>query len=510
MKKRARLSYKDILHNLTKDKLLLQTKKKPNKNLLQCSFTIDAYDDQASENSCFIFFEALRKATKIRIKMLLSRGVTLFIVDDPEVAKLLPPDIETIFVSSSRKSWTRLLANFYKNPQNKVKIIAITGTNGKTTTAWILSQILNHLKFKAGYIGTLGTSIPSKCDFPHTTPDPDVLFYLLEQAVKQSFEYIVLEVSSHSIEQNKIEPIKFEAAVFTSFSRDHLDFHKSMENYLAIKLSLFSKKHLKQNAPVFASHKVYKYLGSSLLESFSPCFYSEQGENTNPTKIQTYRTIEEDINGCALEFTISTTKYNCKIPYLGSYNKDNFFASILLAQKLTNKISTDISQSLNQVPGRLEKVLVQSKKIPLIFIDYAHTPDALKQTLQILHKHKDKGKLYVIFGCGGDRDKGKRPLMGTYAEQFADHIILTTDNPRWENQQTILEDIQKGIRRKEKTHIIQNRKKAIIKTLESMKNFDCLLLAGKGHENYQEIKGIREPFCERTIVTNFYNKGILP
>ena len=495
------LTYAQILEELKKRRLLLHTREALQK---RSSFRIDAYDEEASEESCFIFFKAVKRSSSERLKTILSTKATLILLEEDSLLEQIPHDRTVLLVTSCREAWSYLSARSFNNPQDDLNIIAITGTNGKTSTAWIISEILNSKGEKAAYIGTLGNSVSKEIVSPHTTPDPPALFALLDSARKQKIRYIALEVSSHSLVQKKVCPIRFAAAVFTSFSRDHLDFHSSMEEYLNTKLTLFTKKYLREGAPSFIASQVKPFLSQESLERICPIFYGK--EKLTQDKTNVFETKREDLSGFEISYTENGKVYKAEAPYLGEKNKENLFVAMLLAKFFLGHWPEVSKNTLRQIPARLERLSL-SKQKSLIFIDYAHTPDALKDSLLELAKYKGDAKLYVLFGCGGDRDQGKRPLMGAHAENFADHVTVTSDNPRSEDQTEIIRAILSGMKNPSSALVVEDRETAIIKTLSLLHEGDCLLLAGKGHENYIEEKGKRRPFCEKEIVLNFYKEN---
>ncbi len=496
------LTYDEILEELKRRNLLIRTRQALQK---RSSFRIDAYDEEASEESCFIFFKAVKRSSSERLKTILSTKITLILLEEESLLEEIPHDRTVLLVTSCREAWSYLSARSFNNPQDDLNIIAITGTNGKTSTAWIISEILSSKGEKAAYIGTLGNSMSKEIASPHTTPDPPALFALLDSARKQKIQYIALEVSSHSLVQKKVCPILFAAAVFTSFSRDHLDFHNSMEEYLKTKLTLFTKKYLRGGAPSFIASQVKPFLSQEFIERVSPVFYGKKTLIQNTTKV--FETTKEDLSGFEISYAENGKTYETKAPYIGEKNKENLFVAMLLAKFFLGHWPELSKNTLRQIPARLERLPLKSKEKPLIFIDYAHTPDALRDSLLELAKYKGNAKLYVLFGCGGDRDPGKRPLMGTYAENLADHVTVTNDNPRSEDQTEIIKAILSGMKNPSSALVVEDRETAIIKTLSLLHEGDCLLLAGKGHENYIEEKGKRRRFCEKEIVLNFYKEN---
>ena len=507
---KTKLSFKDISRSLKKQRILLKLKTAKGFDESK-SYTIAVDESSTSSESCFILYDGVNLKAKDKLSKKLLTTIKLIIIEKEELIDLLPTSISYLLVSSGRRAWSYLAAEAYSNPQEQLKIIGITGTNGKTTTAWILTDLLKQMGKKSAYIGTLGSSLLKTKEKKHTTPDPCELFALLKKAKDENYEYIALEVSSHALSQEKISPIGFSSAIFTSFSRDHLDFHKSMKEYFQTKLSLF-ENYLRPSAPVFFHQSLASRLTEGFLEKTKPSFYCEfkaeyQQQRTLST-LHLYNQKSKGLDTSFIHFNLGGKNYKTEIPFLGQHNCDNFFVSVLVAQALTQQIKENTWPLLHQVPGRLERILPGAKKEPYLFVDYAHTPDALERALVFLKSKQSTGKLFVLFGCGGDRDQGKRPLMGAVAEKTADKVIITTDNPRNEEPAQIIADIQKGFSNKKKFLVIENRKEAIYKALKMINKQDCLLLAGKGHEPYQEIKGKKYLFSEQKILSEYFRKKV--
>jgi len=350
----------------------------------------------------------------------------------------------------------------------KTKFIGITGTNGKTTTAFVLSFILKELGFNVATQGTEGLFYNLEKKEPKTLTTPSILT-TIKRAFKYNPDFFVMEVSSHAIVQNRIEGIEFFAKIFTSFSQDHLDFHKSMDEYRKVKESFFQDETIKV---INGKWKI------------------ENGEDSI-VNIGGYDFRVNSKNLYVLEKPIVND-----IPMAGEFNKMNFSLAIKTTSVLTNKPFSIFHFPLKNfrgVPGRMEIV----SKNPLIIIDFAHTPDGMKNVLSSV-----KGKKLVVFGAGGNRDKEKRAKMGEVADNLADYIILTNDNPRCENPKDIIEDIKKGIK-KTSFKIIEDRKEAIKEAIKRSKNFDVVLILGKGDEKFIELCNKKISFSDREIIKNF-------
>lgn len=416
-------------------------------------------------------------------------------------------DIPVIVVRDIYKAMALIAMKFYDNPSEKLKIIGITGTTGKTTVAYLIKHILERGNNKTGLIGTINYETGNeKTKAVNTTPYSVVLYKLLHEMVLCGIQYVPMEVSSHSLEQDRVLGINFSMAIFTNLRRDHLDFHKTIEAYKSAKLRLF--KELSPNS-------------YAVINKDDP-YFLEFSRNTS-AKIISYGIKADDVDFKGeilekdLDHTIFTLRINNEHFYsvnkastirtnlVGEFNVYNVLPAIVACLVYGVDLNTIKSALLDfkPPPGRLEKV-GESKKIK-VFIDFAHTPDALENVLKTLKEFK-KNRLIVVFGCGGDRDKGKRPIMGRIAETFADKIIITSDNPRTEDPIKIIDDIVSGISDKTRIMIEEDRKKAISLALKIAEESDIVIIAGKGHENYQIFKDKVIPFDDKEVVLEMLKK----
>ncbi len=362
----------------------------------------------------------------------------------------------------------------------KLKIIGITGTNGKTTTAYLIYQALNKLNINCAYIGTIGFYINKihKKNI-NTTPDILTLYNMLLTCVFENIEYVVMEVSSQGLSYNRVDGIEFDYAIFTNLTMDHLDFHKTMKNYLNAKLKLFQK--LKTN-------------GIGIINSDSNyCDYFKMGKFLTYGTSGDYKISDIDYNINKSSFKINDYLYHMQL--IGDYNVYNMCTVIIILKllKIEDLKIRNIVETLENAPGRMEKIRYKDN---VIIIDYAHTPDA---TLKILKTLQNKGTIITVIGCGGNRQKDKRKIMGFIAVHNSNYVIFTSDNPRNENAKNIIKDMLKDVDTSN-YEIEINRKKAIIKGIQKLTKNDILLILGKGHEDYQEIKGVRYHFNDKEIV----------
>jgi UDP-N-acetylmuramoyl-L-alanyl-D-glutamate--2,6-diaminopimelate ligase len=331
----------------------------------------------------------------------------------------------------------------------------------------------------------------------HTTPDPDVLFALLRRAVNEQITTVLMEVSSIALAQERLAPLKFDAVAFTSFSRDHLDFHGSMEEYLAQKLRLFSE-HLKLGARIALSRPLVN-LAAKSSPAHSTDRWSYDGQAHSATagfQGVHYSLREASSNGAVYSLHRGVNVLTGRGPFLSALAWENFTAALLLSEAILGRTPDPRHwANLEAVPGRLERVRSARDTDVDVIVDYAHTPDALEKTLAEL-RPLTRGKLWCVFGCGGDRDRGKRPEMGLIAGRLADHVLLTSDNPRSEDPQSILDEIARGLDQRPFLSFV-DRRAAITHAVHHATTGDVVLIAGKGHETYQMIGTNRVPFDDR-------------
>ena len=375
-------------------------------------------------------------------------------------------------------------------PARALELIGITGTNGKTTTAYLLREIFQQAGIKVGMVGTVGYDCGGSWEpAARTTPDPFLLQSLFARMRENGCEKVLLEVSSHALIQNRLGESRFDGVIFTNLSGDHLDYHKNMENYYLAKRLLFKKLLKSSGLVVLNADDRY---GQRLQRELAGCRSVSWGKFFPDVDFQ-LRVVKENLSGQVVQLTGSHGACRWRAPLIGSYNADNMAAAFLLALGFGVSIK-DIVTSLAVtagVPGRLQALSFPGNSLALV--DYAHTDDALLKVLQTL-KRLPHNRLIVIFGCGGDRDNAKRPRMGKIAATFADHTILTSDNPRSEDPLAIIADIRAGIPAPASYEVISDRRQAIARAVAMLKSDDILLLAGKGHEDYQEISGTKEYF----------------
>jgi len=416
-------------------------------------------------------------------------------------------------VENSRQITPVVAANFYNNPSSKLKLIGITGTNGKTTTSYILDSIWKENNLISGIIGTIEISYNGiNKSSTMTTPDSIELNKILNEMSNNGVEAVSMEVSSHALDRNRVDGCQFDGAIFTNLTLDHLDYHETLQNYFDSKKKLFTEL-------LCASEKPGKIAIINIDDEFGSRLVGEI-----KCKTVTYSLKQKNSDVYPVEYEISSGGIKSKVntPHgkvvfqsnlIGKHNLYNILSAIGIALEFNTPIKV-IEKALSgniSVPGRLERV--ENSQGINVLVDYAHTPDALENVLKALIPLK-KAAIFTVFGCGGDRDRGKRPEMGKIAARLSDMVIITSDNPRTEHPEIILDDIEKGIlnenNEKTKYKRISDRKEAIETALESAESGDIVLLAGKGHEDYQILGNKKIDFDDRLIAKNYLaNKRIL-
>jgi UDP-N-acetylmuramoyl-L-alanyl-D-glutamate--2,6-diaminopimelate ligase len=385
-----------------------------------------------------------------------------------------------------------IAARFYGRPSQKLDVIGITGTNGKTTCSQLVAQAIKD----CGVIGTLGWGEPGQLNSTaNTTPDALAVQRILQTLARQGKKTVAMEVSSHGLEQGRVNAVDFKGAVFTNLSRDHLDYHGSMQAYLQAKLALFKKPTLQ-----FAVVNLDDSNSAAALEVLPghvKCWgFSLDGRRAARVECLEARNAQHSAAGIQFDVHWAGQRARATTDVVGAFNLQNVLTVLCVLLAMDWPFGEAVAQlaHLKAVSGRMEAFGGAGK--PAVIVDYAHTPDALEKVLLAARGH---GELWAVFGCGGDRDKGKRPQMGRIAETYADHVVVTDDNPRSEASEAIIQDILTGCL-SNKISIINDRNTAINTVIQQATPDDCVVIAGKGHENYQEIKGVKIPFSDQAVV----------
>jgi len=438
--------------------------------------------------------EAIHKGAKVIISQVNSAHLTT------------KKKIIFIKFADTRLALAKLVGQFYGQPSLNLKVIGITGTNGKTTVSYLIETILRSAHFNPAVIGTINYRFSNRIfKANNTTPGPEQLQPLLAKMKTRAIDYVVIEVSSHALAQARVGAVKFIAAIFTNLTRDHLDYHRDLNSYFTAKSKLFSG--LEKGSLAILN----------LDDSYTPKLIKLTKARVVTYGISDYHA---DITAQELAFSIRGTEFflylsprarkifalkqdrlKISTSLIGEHNVYNLLAAVAfgLSQGIDLEIIRAAIDCFSGVPGRLEKI--DTKKDFSVFIDYAHTEDAITNVIKSL-RPLCKGRLCVVFGCGGNRDKAKRPRMGRAASKLADLAIITTDNPRNEKPEEIINEILRGIK-KQNYKVIINRKQAIKEALSQASNNDIILIAGKGHENYQIFKNRKIHFDDRQVVGEY-------
>lgn len=412
-------------------------------------------------------------------------------------------DIPILYFFKLSQHVSILAGRFYQEPGEKINVIGVTGTNGKTTVTQIINQWSEILGKKTATIGTLGAGF---CDnlqeTKNTTPSPIYIQSFLDMALKKNIKLVTIEVSSHGLSQHRVKGIPFGIAIFTNISQDHLDYHKNIKKYELAKWLLFSKHKVKKiilntndkYGKIWLKKLFQYYTVSVTIKDVEQRKYSTKW--INATQINYYK------NSIDIKFESSWGKGSLSSFLIGKFNVMNLLLALAGLLELGYNFSDLIhnSKKIRPIKGRMQTFLINNK--PIFIIDYAHTPEALKQALISIQLHFPKKYIWCIFGCGGERDKKKRPLMGQIAEKIANRVIITNDNPRNEKEIDIVNDILRGFQKKQKALIIFNRKKAIHYAFSKSKPNHIIFIAGKGHEKQQIIKNKYINYSDKNIVKN--------
>ncbi len=451
---------------------------------------LNANSQQEVKNNLFFCITGLRSDGHDFAEEAVKNGAVALVVE-----KHLPHiQCPQVLVENTRIAMSYMAAAFFGYPHKKMKLVGITGTKGKTTTSYLLKAVLEEAGYHCGLIGTNGNIIGKKMlKGTLTTPDPIELHEVLYKMAQEQVEIVIMEISAHALDMHRLEGLVFEAGCYTNLSQDHLDYFHSMDAYFRAKKKFFTKGMVKN-----ASFNIDDERTKELLKDTD---YPHMTYGICVPADLFAREIEISESGVSFQVKLHDAQsISIRLALPGMFNVYNALAAASLAMIL-GVSSEEIKKGLGQVtvvPGRIEMLEIDT---PFkVILDYSHSPDALTNILCTV-KEFAKNRVVVVFGCGGDRDQGKRPIMGEIAGNLADYTILTSDNPRTEDPMEILKAIERGMKKTAgKYEIIENRKEAISHSLDLAEEGDVIILAGKGHETYQEIMGIKKPFDEKAIV----------
>lgn len=479
---------KDLLYNVNIKAVTGST------NVTVSSLTFDSR--KAQNGSVFFAIKGTVNDGHQFIPAAIEQGCTIIIAEEETN---VPDNVNLIVVESSSRALAVMANNFYDEPSKQLKLIGVTGTNGKTTISTLLFELYTKLGYQCGLLSTVVNKIcEEEIPSTHTTPDPISLNKLLHQMVEEGVSHCFMEVSSHAIHQNRIAGLHFAGGVFTNITHDHLDYHKTFKEYLNVKKSFFDT--LPKSA--FALVNVDDKNGEVMLQN------TKARKRTYALKsIADYKAkvLENQFSGLLL--TINGTELWSKL--IGDFNAYNLLAVYGVSQELNEdptEVLTVLSQ-LESVDGRFQHFTSTSGITAIV--DYAHTPDALENVLKTIDNIRTKNEtVFTVVGCGGDRDKAKRPLMADIACKLSDKVILTSDNPRSEDPNKIIEEMMEGVDGSQfrKTLSITDREQAIKTAVSMAEPNDIILVAGKGHEKYQEVNGVKHHFDDMETLTELFKK----
>ena len=454
--------------------------------------TLQLDSRKVGPNDVFLALPGVAQHGNKYIAQALAQGAALVLTDDGYY-----DDTRVVVLPELMQILPALAAQFFQQPARQMQLAGITGTNGKSSTAFFISQLADQLAQKSAVIGTLGYGPTNALQpLPNTTPHYVDIQRILSGSLAQKTKLVAMEVSSHALVQQRVAGLLFDVAVFTNLTRDHLDYHGSMAEYGAAKSLLFTPQHSRA-AVINVSDSFGRKLAA---QSELPVWvYGKAEDCQGYSRYLAYSEVEPTDHGYHLKLSSHSGEFNFALPLLGEFNIQNVLAAMSAMLVLGHDLTTIIAacSQLQPVPGRMEQFRFAQNFTAVI--DYAHTPDALQQALRSLRAHCE-GRIWCVFGCGGDRDRGKRPLMGQMAELYADHVIITADNPRSESVNAICDDIAAGVSPDGRYSIEPDRQRAIKLALVSAQAGDIILIAGKGHETEQIIGTERLEYDERAYL----------
>ena len=456
-----------------------------------------AYDSRiAKAGDMFFAIVGFKTDGHMYLENALSNGVDVICVQEGIEIMEIPSHVTVVTCKDTRKAMALASCNFYHHPVRDFKLVGVTGTKGKTTTTYMIKTILEKAGKKVGLIGTIANMIGDKSvEATRTTPESCDLQKLFREMADEKCDVVVMEVSSHSLALDRVLGCSFDIGVYTNLSQDHLDFHETFDNYLSAKAKLFQMC----NEGFVNCDDMY----SRQLMNMATCPMSTYGIDNNPFVSARDIIITNSYSEFKMSFNRVMQKIKVGIP--GRFTVYNALAAICVCAKLGCSVESMI-MGLEEVrvPGRSE--IIPNTRNVTVMVDYAHTPASLEGILRAV-KAYTKGKVICVFGCGGDRDTAKRPMMGEIAGKLASYTVITSDNPRSEEPKAIINQIEEGIKKtKGKYTVVVDRAKAIDHAIRQAKRNDIVVIAGKGHETYQEINGEKNPFDERIIVKEFISE----
>lgn len=473
----------------------------PSGDVLISGLTLDSRAVHTGD--LFFAYQGTSVDSRLFIDQAIDNGASAILVDtDSEsLPFIFRGSVPIVSIPHLTHQISAIAGRFYQNPAQSMEIIGVTGTNGKTSCTYFLASVLEQLSKRCGVIGTLGYGVYGDIQFNGlTTPDAITVQRVLSEFKVKQVNYVAMEVSSHSLSQGRVDAIPFKVGVFTNLTQDHLDYHGTMDSYGAAKKRLFDELST-QHAVINHDDAFGQALITELHHKKNIIAYglkkSTLVDSVFAENVRLHHGIHAHVVTPWGEGEIETA-------LMGQFNLHNILAVIAVLGVLNIPLKEILAclKNIKAVPGRME--VFGGHEQPLVVVDYSHTPDSLEKALQALRPHCH-GRLFCVFGCGGDRDRGKRPLMAAIAERYADHVIVTDDNPRTEDPQQIVKDIMQGFVEPKKIIVQHDRSKAIYNSIQYAQRGDCILIAGKGAETYQQIGEKKIPFSDVEQVREMLN-----
>ena len=442
---------------------------------------------EVSQGDAFFVMPSVAGGEQAYIQKAIEQGAKLILAQSSCIQDMNDSQVKFVAIDDPVEIAGNLIAGLLYQSALDLDVIGITGTNGKSSISFYVAQLLSQLQNRCAVMGTLGYGHWQSLKPTGMTTLPSEKLHRALLDLSREFKAVAMEVSSHGLEQNRLAGVKVDGAVFSNLTRDHLDYHGTMEAYGAAKALLFKREELKF-AVINADDAYSKEIAS--VSSVLPVSY---GRSKSADLQFNITNIHE--SGLVVEFHWQQQQQTIELPLFGEFNAENVAAAILVCLQMGFDFNAilEACHALQPVAGRMEQVKVNQQQ-PLVLVDYAHTPDALEQILKSVREHVQTGRMHLVVGCGGDRDQGKRPLMGKIACQFADNVFITSDNPRSENPMEICKQM---VTESKNNFVIEvDRQKAIMQAIEQAQQQDVVIIAGKGHEDYQEVNGQRHHFSD--------------
>jgi len=475
---------------------------------------VSIHSDLIGKNCAFVAIPGLTLDGRNYLFNAIEKGCVAILAESEALTSTQKEQVQNakvpvILVNKLAFQLANIASTIYPINSDKFNLIGITGTNGKSSICYLSAQIIDALTGQCGHMGTLGNgSFKKLAPALNTTSDLLTNYRTAYSIQNEGSQNLVMEVSSHALDQNRVEGLPINIAVFTNLTRDHLDYHKTFAAYGAAKKLLFLGKHL-QYAIINADDEFGLELINEPKIKAKKIIYSVQDSirsDDNSSQYVVAKNIQKFATHQEFDLISPWGSKKIQVPLIGTYNLSNVLAviSILGTLKFSLPKIVKCLKNIKSIPGRME--LFSATNQPNVVVDYAHTPDALEKALSALREHT-QGKLICVFGCGGDRDKGKRPLMGSIAESLSDILIITDDNPRFESSSAIIDDIKQGLTSPQNALIESNRQQAIVKAIKLGTSHDAILVAGKGHEDYQIIGAEKVSFSDRALVDSILREA---